>query len=79
MPYIDRLNERLFNMPDELVFAALYKGIPKGKRFIKWDKKTKDGDKIIKKKESIITRLMEDYGFSDFEARTLFKRYIDIQ
>lgn len=77
LPYIDKINERLFDMPDELVFAALYKGIPKGKRFIKWDKGIKDKE-YTKKKEAIITSLMEDHGFSGFEAKTLFKRYIDV-
>ena len=77
MPCIDRLNERLFDMPDELVFAALYKGIPKGKRFIKWDKGVKD-KALTKKKEDAIKELMDNYGFSKFEAGTVYKRYIDI-
>jgi hypothetical protein len=77
MPYLDKLNERLFGMPDELVFSALYKGIPRGKRFIKWDKGIKDKE-YTKKKEAIIKALEEDHGFSSFEAKTLFKRYIDV-
>lgn len=77
MPYIDRLNEQLFNLPDELVFASLYKGVPKGNRFIKWDKGIKDKE-LTKKKEKIVNTLIEEYGFSKFEALTLFKRYIDV-
>lgn len=77
LPYIDKLNERLFEMPDELVFAALFKSIPNGKRFIKWDKGIKDKE-LTKKKEDIIKTLQDDYGFSKFEAKTLFKRYIDV-
>lgn len=64
-------------MPDELVYAALYKGISKGKRFIRWDKGIKD-KALTKKKEKVIQALKDEYGFSDFEAKTLFKRYIDI-
>lgn len=77
MDYVDKLNERLFGMPDELVFAALYKGIPKGKRFIKWDKGNKD-KALTKTKEKIIQGLKDNHGMSDFEARTLFKRYVDV-
>jgi|WetSurMetagenome_2_1015567.scaffolds.fasta_scaffold291220_3 hypothetical protein len=79
MPYVDKINERLFDMPQEAVFSAMFKGLPKGNIFFKWDKKTKDKDKnLSKKKEDIIVKLVEEYGFSDFEARTLFKRYIDV-
>ena len=75
--YVDKLNERLFNMPDELIFTALYKGIPKGKRYIKWDKGLKD-KALLKKKQKIVQGLKDTHGFSDFEAHTLFKRYIDV-
>lgn len=74
---VNKLNERLFEMPDEMVYAALYKGVPKGHRFIKWDKGIKDKD-LTKKKESMVKSLMDEYGFSKFEAMTLYKRYIDI-
>ena len=77
MPIVEKLNERLFGMSDELVFAALYKGIPRGKRYIKWDKGLKD-KALGKKKESIIQGLMDTHEFSRFEAHTLFKRYIDV-
>jgi len=78
MPCVDRINERLFEMPNELVFAALYKGIPKGKRFVKWPKKGTKNRGLSKKEEDIIKELMEEHGFSEFEAKTLFKRYIDV-
>lgn len=77
MEYIDILNERLFDIPDELVYAALFKGIPKSKRYIKWDKGLKD-KAMGKKKERIIQDLKDVHGMSDFEAKTLFKRYIDV-
>jgi hypothetical protein len=30
-----------------------------------------------KKEENIIQEMMEEYSFSEFEAKTVFKRYID--
>lgn len=75
--YVNKLNERLFDMPDELVFAALFKGIPRDKRFIKWDKGSKD-KALTKKKEKIIQGLIDSHGMSKFEAHTIFKRYIDL-
>lgn len=77
MEYIEKLNERLFSMPDELVYAALYKGIPKAKRFLKWDKGTKDKG-LLKKQEAIVQGLKDNHGFSDYEALTVYKRYIDV-
>jgi len=77
MEYVNKLNERLFNMPDDVVFAALYKGIPRSKRFIKWDKGVKDKS-LLKKKQKIVQDLMDNHSFSKFEALTVFKRYIDV-
>ena len=77
MPLVDKLNERLFSMSDEVIFAALFKGVSKDKRFIKWDKGIKD-KKLTKKKEKIIQGLKDNHGMSEFEAHTLFKRYIDV-
>ncbi|MCK5016215.1 MAG: DNA polymerase clamp loader subunit A [Candidatus Peribacteraceae bacterium] len=74
---VDKLNERLFTMTDEMVFAALYKQVPRSKKFLKWDKGKKD-NKLTKKKEKIIQGLKDDHGFSEFEAHTIFKRYIDV-
>lgn len=76
-PFVEKLNKHLFNMPDDLVFAALYKGSPKGKRFIRWDKGVKDKD-LASKKKKVIQCIMDDYGLSEFEAKTLFVRYIDV-
>jgi len=76
MPHVDRLNERLFDMPDELVFSALFKSVPRGRRFIKWDKGVKD-KALSKKKEDAIKEMMDEHGFSKFEASTVYKRYID--
>lgn len=77
MDIVNKLNERLFDMPDQLIFAALYKGVERSKRYIKWDKGVKDKN-LTKKKEKIIQGLMDTHGFSEFEAHTLFKRYIDV-
>lgn len=78
-PQIDRLNERLFEMPDKLVFSALYKGIPRGKRFSRWPTKSEKEKGLTEKKKKLIKELMDVHGFSSFEAETIFKRYIDIK
>jgi len=77
LPYIDKLNERLFEMPDKLVFSAMYKGIPKAKRFARWPAKSEKEKGLTEKKKKAIKELMDEHGFSEFEAKTLFKRYID--
>ena len=77
MPFVEKLNERMFTMTDEQIFAALFKGIPKNtRRFLKWDKGVKD-KKLGKKKEDTIQQLKDEHGFSDYEARTIFKLYVD--
>jgi len=77
MPTINKLNDRLFDMPDELVYSAMFKSIPKGKRFFRWDKGDKSENKLDKK-DVIIKDMMDEYGFSEFEAKTVYKRYIDV-
>ena len=37
---INKINTHLFDIPDELVYHYLYKSVPKGQRFIKYDKGT---------------------------------------
>lgn len=68
LPIIDKLNELLYNIPDEQVYNFLYNKIPKGRRYIKWVKKTKD-DKFDP------SELMEEYNISSSEAK-LYRRII---
>lgn len=72
---VNNINNYLFDIPDEFVYTYLYKAIPKARRFIKWDKGTKD-KKLLKREEKVIKELMDIYSMSKLEALTLFKRYI---
>ncbi len=69
LPIVDKLNEMLYNLPDEQVYNYLFSKIPKGRRFLKWTKKVKD-EKFDPKE------LQDLYGYSKQEAklyRRLFK------
>lgn len=75
MPLVDKINTHLFSMSDETVYKILFMGIPKGKRYIKWDKGDKD-KKLLKKEEKLITLLKEEYGFSEIEATNHYRLYL---
>jgi len=71
---LDKINERLFDIPDELVYTYLYNAVPQKRRFIKWDKGQKD--KLKKKEEEIIQGIIDEYGMSKYEATNLYNLYI---
>jgi hypothetical protein len=72
---VDKINERLFDIPDEMVYYYLYEAVPQKRRFIKWDKGVKDKD-LLKKERKIIDGLKEQYSFSEYEAKKLYVLYI---
>jgi hypothetical protein len=72
---VDKINERLFDIPDEMVYHYLYEAVPQKRRFIKWDKGTKNKD-LLKKERKIIDGLKEQYGFSEYEAKKLYVLYM---
>lgn len=74
---INDINQFLFDIPDELLYHYLYKSIPKGNRFIKYDKGTKD-KKLLVKQQKLIKALMDEYQMSKMEALKLFKGYINV-
>ena len=73
---VNNINLHLFSISDELVYHYLYEAVPKGTRFIKYDKGTKD-KKLLVKQQKIIQSLIDEYGMSKMEAKTVFKRYVD--
>ncbi len=75
MPFVEEINKYLFDISDEMVYSYLYRVIPKGKKYLKWDKGTKD-KKLLKREEKVIKELTDIYGISDDEALMLFKLYI---
>ncbi len=76
VPIINEINRHLFDIPDELVYTYLYKSVPAGQRFIKYDKGTKDKALLVRQKK-VIQTLMDEYEMSKMEATTVFKRYLN--
>lgn len=50
---VNKINECLFTLPDELVYKYFMKSIPKKRRFIKWSQKEKKDVEKEKKIEEI--------------------------
>jgi len=52
---VNDMNKFLFNLPDHVVYEYYMSIIPKGKRYIKWNKKIKDEafEKRVKKLQEI--------------------------
>jgi len=71
---VNKINKYLFDIPDELVYTYLYKSVPKGSRFIKYDKGDKNGT-LSKKQQDTVRAIREEYGVSKKEALTIFKRF----
>lgn len=61
--YVQDLNPYIFYFTNEAVFWYYYKKIPKGKRFIKWTKKSDD------KHSKEIEELCQKYNISYKEAK----------
>lgn len=51
------MNPYLFNVPDELVFKYFVKAVPKGKRFIKYTKKSEAAKDRIERIKEMATNL----------------------
>ena len=73
---INEINTHLFDIPDELVYHYLYKAVPQGNRFIKYDKGVKD-KKLLVKQQKVVQALQDEYEMSKREALQLFKRYLN--
>jgi len=65
LPIVNEINMLQFNLEDEMVFNYYYHTVPKGKRFIRWPKKTEKD----KQEQKIIDDLREEYGISKREAK----------
>lgn len=62
---VDKIVRLQFTLPDDIIYNYYMSKIPKGRRFIKWVKKTPEDKKIKKKLESI----MEGTFLSKREAK----------
>jgi len=74
--FVNDVNHHLFDMPDELVYAYLYSAIPKGQRFLQYDKGIKDKE-LLKKQRDLVTALMDEYKMSKKEAIMILKGYLN--
>lgn len=74
---LNDINKYLFDIPDELVYHYLYKSIPRGQRYIRYDKGTKD-KKLLVRQQKVIQALIDEYQMSKKEALQTFKRYINV-
>lgn len=61
---VHKMNSLQFYLPDDIIYEYYVNEVPKGKRFIKWTKKSPE-DKKRKKK---IEEIKEDYQVSKKEA-----------
>jgi hypothetical protein len=77
LPIVEKINKHLFDLKDEIVYTYLYNTIPKGKKFLKWDKGKKD-KKLLKKEEKILKSLKDNFSMSDEEALMIYKMYKEI-
>lgn len=73
---VNKINTHLYDIPDELVYYYLYKSVPKGNRWLKYDKGKKD-KALLKRQRELIQSLQDEYEMSKKEATTLFKRYLN--
>jgi hypothetical protein len=69
LPMTNKLNKHLFNLPAEKVYQYFYFSVPKGKRFIRWPRKSEKD----KQREKKIEQLCEEHNISKKEA-SLFIR-----
>lgn len=66
---LNKINQYIFNLPDNVVYNYLYDKIPRGKRFLKWVRKIQtDQEKNIEKE-------LEEYKLSKKEIM-LYNKFI---
>ena len=61
---VNEINQWQFNLPDELIFKYYVHTVPKGRRYLKFTKKSKEA----KDKDERIKQLMDEHGISKREA-----------
>lgn len=74
--YVEKINHLQFNIPDEQIYKYYMSVIPKGKKFIKWIKKTPEEKEFIKE----VKKIVEETDLSKREAKMLvsFKKEISL-
>lgn len=73
MPLVHKINRLQWYIPDDIIYEYLMDTVPRGKRFVKWTKKTP----ASKKKDKKIQELMEETGLSKKEILKVWDRIED--
>jgi hypothetical protein len=55
MPIIHKIARLQWYVPDDIIYEYLMDAVPKGKRFIKWDKKLAEDKKRVKNIEDLMS------------------------
>lgn len=75
LPIVNKINHLHFDLPDELIFKYYFHKVPKGRRFIKWDKKIITNKKVKKKidnfREDMLLSKKEIKEYEDILIRSL--------
>jgi hypothetical protein len=70
METVNEINKFQFSLPDEHIYTYYWYKVPRGKRYIKWTKKSEIDKKVDKK----IKEIAIEYNISELEA----KNFIDL-
>jgi len=65
--YVERINHLQFKIPDEQIYEYYMSVIPKGRRYIKWVKKTPEEKQFMKD----VLKIVEETDLSKREAKML--------
>lgn len=72
---VQEMNFRQFKVPDEKIYEYYFHKVPKGRRYIKWNKAMKVPEKVKKD----IQKIKENYGVSMNEAKRIHKHLESIR
>ena len=70
MPLVHKINRLQWYIPDGIIYECLMDKVPRGKRFIKWTKKTPED----KKKKENVDELMLETNLSRKEILKVYDR-----
>jgi len=70
MPIVHKINRLQWYVPDGIIYEYLMDQVPRGKRFVKWTKKTPEN----KKKSKRVEELMEETNLSKREILMIYDR-----
>lgn len=69
---VQRMNKIQFSLPtgsERIIYEYYLEKVPRGRRFIKWTKKTK----VAKEREKLLEEIQEEFDVSKMEADKILK------